>query len=261
MRTLAIAVLLLAPGFALAQDSPEAKKKRLGELVKQMNQLQKEAGKLVEELSGGDPEKAQALMKEVMEKYAPEMASGMASAVLAANERNASSTLKSLATAEADFRANDRDVNHVNDFWVADVSGLYRVDTGQGPLRLIELSAATADAKPCVPLDNAGTLPRAAKEHASKLAAAGKPSTKTGYWFAVIEKYQDEKGAAVKYDDGNGRNPSAFGLCSFPAEYGKTGKMTFILNEDNVVWKKDTGGKPPEVFPADPEKAGWTRIF
>src|SRR5438552_3594699 len=191
MKAVALVILLLAPGFALAQDGAEAKKKRLGELMKQMNQLQKEAGKLIEELSGGDPEKAQALMRELTEKYAPEMAVDMDRAHVAANERNASATLKSLASAEADFRANDRDVNHVNDFWVADVGGLYRVDAGQGALRLIELSAATADAKPCVPLDKAGALPRAAKEHASKLAVAGKPSPKAGYWFAVVEKYQD----------------------------------------------------------------------
>jgi hypothetical protein len=261
MKLLLLSLSVALCGLLPPQDNTEAKKKRLGELVKQMGQVQKEVGKLIEELSGGDPEKAQTIMREAMEKYAPEMAAGMASALQAANERNASATLKSLAAAEADFRANDRDENHVNDFWVADVSGLYRVDAGQGPLRLIELAAATADAKPCVPLDKAGTLPRAAKEHASKLAIAGKPSPKAGYWFSVIEKYQDEKGASVKYDDGNGRNPSMFGLCTYPTEYGKTGKMTFILNEENVVWKKDIGGKPPEVFPADPEKAGWTRIY
>src|SRR6185369_7605477 len=40
-------------------------------------------------------------------------------------ERNSSTSLKTLSSAEADFRANDRDWNHVNDFWTGNVSGLY----------------------------------------------------------------------------------------------------------------------------------------
>jgi len=37
--------------------------------------------------------------------------------------------------------------------------------------------------------------------------------------------------------------------------------MTFIINEFNAIYQKDTGGKPPEAFP-DPNdlvKEGWSR--
>jgi glycine cleavage system regulatory protein len=37
--------------------------------------------------------------------------------------------LKSLASAESDFRANDRDWNHINDFWTGDVKQLYDMTT------------------------------------------------------------------------------------------------------------------------------------
>ncbi|HLF95102.1 MAG TPA: DUF2950 family protein [Planctomycetota bacterium] len=259
MKTIAIAFLALLAGPAAAQDDAEAKKKRLGQLMKQMTEIQKEGQKLLDELTGGDRSKIEAIMKEVMEKYAPEMSAEMGRSQAAASERNAASTLKTLATAQADFRANDRDGNRVQDFWVADVSGLYRIDPGE-PIRLIEQSVATADAKPCVPLDKAGTLAANAKEHASKLVALGKPAAKAGYWFAAIERYEDDKGSGAKYDEGNGRNSSMFGLCSYPAEYGKAGKSTFILNEDNTIWKKDTGGKPVDLFPADPKKAGWSKL-
>ncbi|HVR83252.1 MAG TPA: type II secretion system protein, partial [Planctomycetota bacterium] len=50
---------------------------------------------------------------------------GLLSSQRASNERNASTSLKTLTSAEADFRANDRDWNHVNDFWTGDVKGLY----------------------------------------------------------------------------------------------------------------------------------------
>src|SRR3954465_774253 len=50
---------------------------------------------------------------------------GLISSRRASNERGAASGLKALASAEADFRANDRDKNGANDFWTADVKGLY----------------------------------------------------------------------------------------------------------------------------------------
>ena len=50
---------------------------------------------------------------------------GWLSSRRASNERNAATSLKTLSSAEADFRANDRDWNHVNDFWTGDEKGLY----------------------------------------------------------------------------------------------------------------------------------------
>lgn len=172
----------------------------------------------------------------------------------ASNERNASTSLKTLATAEADFRANDRDKNRINDYWVGDVSGLYRINAGEGGIKLIELSICAADAKPCVPIDKAGT------QHGSKFIAAGPGGSQAGYLFAVVESSQDEKGVAQKYDGGNGRNQSGFGFCAYPAEHGKTGTQTFFIDENNTVWRKDTGGKPLEVVPANPAKDGWRKL-
>ncbi len=258
MRILAVALLLAAaPGLA-AQVDAEAKKKRLAEIVKQMGELHLEGEKLLNELSGGDPDRKQAILRETMEKHAPKMAAEAGRSQIASNERNASSTLTTLASAEADFRANDRDANNLIDFWVADVSALYRIVADEA-IKLIEVSVAHADAKPCVPLEKEGKAPGAGKD-SSKLIALGKPSTKAGYWFAAVENFQDTTGATVKYDPGNGRNNSKFGFCTYPAEHGKTGKFTFILNEKNTVWKKDTGGQPVSVYPADPAKDGWSKL-
>src|SRR6476620_6119361 len=81
---------------------------------------------------------------------------GLLSSQRASNERNASTSLKTLTSAEADFRANDRDGNKVNDFWTANVSGLYTMtsaavsgssnSTTDPSIKLIELSIASADA-------------------------------------------------------------------------------------------------------------------
>ena len=250
MQTIALALLALAP----AQDD-EAKKRRLGELFKQMGELQQEAAKLLEELSGGDRSKQDAIMREVMRKNAPKMADQMEGAQRASNERNASASLKTLATASADFRANDRDNNRLQDFWVGDVSGLYRVDPGDGAVKLIEISIASADARPCVPLEKAGAFGK------SKLVALPAPgSAQAGYRYAAVPKFQNDAGAEEAYHAGDGRCHAMFGFCAWPADYGTTGKLSFLITENNTVWRKDTGGKPVEVTPADPRAAGWAKL-
>jgi hypothetical protein len=47
------------------------------------------------------------------------------------SERCASISLKTLTVAEPDFRANDRDWCHVDDFWTADVRGLYTMSSAE----------------------------------------------------------------------------------------------------------------------------------
>jgi len=56
-----------------------------------------------------------------------------------------SASLKNMESAEADFRANDRDWNHANDFWTGDVAGLYAMTSadlgksgGRGAEKLTE---------------------------------------------------------------------------------------------------------------------------
>src|SRR5688572_15305987 len=50
---------------------------------------------------------------------------GLLAAQRPSNERNASTSLKTITTAEADFRSNDRDGNRAMDFWTLDVYALY----------------------------------------------------------------------------------------------------------------------------------------
>ena len=56
-------------------------------------------------------------------------------------------------------------------------------------------------------------------------------------------------------------NPDRYGFCAYPAEYGKTGVMTFIVNQAGVRYQKDTGGKNIDQWPCeedkDPTADGW----
>ena len=50
---------------------------------------------------------------------------GLLAAQRSSNERNASTSLKTITTAQADFRSNDRDGNRTMDFWTLDVYALF----------------------------------------------------------------------------------------------------------------------------------------
>ena len=228
-----VALLLLLSPAAKASEpvlQDDEDKKKIEELEKQVAELTRRV-KALEETS--------------VKKGAGAAEAG--AAALAANERSASASLKTLATAEADFKANDRDGNGLKDFWVGDVSGLYRYNTTNNrEIKLIEKTLADADAAP-LKNQNLAALKR------------DQPLPKTGYLFAVLPKYVDKE-KTENYHSGGFRHGNRFGFAAYPAEYGKSGRYTFIINETNTVWKKDLGGKPPEMFPESPSKDEWEKL-
>jgi hypothetical protein len=139
----------------------------------------------------------------------------------AERERYASATLKTLTTAEAEFRSNDRDNNGVNDFWTADVYGLYGYGTG---IELIEFDSALADAR----------SQRGAYPSVPPIEEAG-PSR--GYWLLAFAAQDDGEGP-TPYRNGADvlRDRSRFGFITFPDDLG-AGRVAFVVNADNTCWK------------------------
>jgi hypothetical protein len=56
------------------------------------------------------------------------------------------------------------------------------------------------------------------------------------------------KGGARSYVV-DGEMSGGFGLIAYPAEYGRGGIMTFIVNQDGVVYQKDLGEETSKVAP------------
>jgi prepilin-type processing-associated H-X9-DG protein len=48
-----------------------------------------------------------------------------------------------------------------------------------------------------------------------------------------------------------------FALCAVPAQYGRTGFRTYIINTNGTVFGIDNGGKPVTDYPENPAEAGW----
>lgn len=62
-----------------------------------------------------------------------------------------------------------------------------------------------------------------------------------GYFFRMLEKQgSDAKGGAKDYVV-NGTMTRGFAVLAYPAKYGDSGIMTFMINQDGVVYQKDLG--------------------
>ena len=173
---------------------------------------------------------------------------GLLAAQRSSNERNASTSLKTVTTAEADFRSNDRDGNRVSDFWTADVFALYGMipisgastaapadsATASNIIKLLEPSVAGADGRTAQALY--GNI-----EFGSSLVTG---SVKAGYSFRALHN-EVTGGAATTLlvdTDGAGQFLGAchdndrFAFIAFPSS-ASSGKLCFIVNEDNTIWR------------------------
>lgn len=68
-----------------------------------------------------------------------------------------------------------------------------------------------------------------------------------GYYFKILTR-QGKHAAGGKYDYIiNGRMIAGFALVAWPAQWGNTGVMTFIVNQQGVVYQSDLGPKTAKI--------------
>jgi len=84
-----------------------------------------------------------------------------------------------------------------------------------------------------------------------------------GYYFALLDKQgPDAKGGAKNYIV-NGKMTAGFAVVAYPAQYGDSGIMTFIIDKNGVAFQKDLGKNTDEVASAmtefSPDKS-WTVV-
>jgi hypothetical protein len=68
-----------------------------------------------------------------------------------------------------------------------------------------------------------------------------------GYFFRLLTKQGAQaKGGAKDYVV-NGKMTGGFGFVAYPAEHGNSGVMTFVINQDGVLYQKDLGNTTTET--------------
>ncbi|HTK42990.1 MAG TPA: DUF2950 family protein [Gemmatimonadales bacterium] len=102
----------------------------------------------------------------------------------------------------------------------------------------------------------------AADGYARKRGATG-PSPYHGYFYRTLDSQGPAAtGGARNYVVG-GKLKAGFALLAYPDAYGASGVMTFMVNQDGVVWQRDLGEKTAELVAAihqfNPDSS-WTPI-
>ncbi|HVS73016.1 MAG TPA: DUF2950 domain-containing protein [Phycisphaerae bacterium] len=102
-----------------------------------------------------------------------------------------------------------------------------------------------------------------AEEKGPKAAKSSGPHPFHGYVFRILTKQgPSAPGGAYNYVI-NGHMVAGFAFLAYPAEYGKSGVMTFMISRNNVLYQKDLGAdtaaRAKAITSFDPG-TGWTVV-
>jgi hypothetical protein len=106
----------------------------------------------------------------------------------------------------------------------------------------------------------AGPALAAAEAEGYSTETAGRSMPYRGYFYRTLAaQSRSARDGARAYIDSEGRQVGGFALLAYPAEYGRSGVKSFIINQDSIVYEKDLGPQTAEIASAmrefDPK--GW----
>jgi len=107
------------------------------------------------------------------------------------------------------------------------------------------------------------SIAKAAVEGYAGKSPFGKRNPYHGYYYKIL-KAQGKNTPGGEYDYlVDGKMIGGFALVAYPAEYGNLGIMTFIVNQDGVVYQKNLGKDTVKIATAmkkfDPDKS-WKKV-
>jgi len=166
------------------------------------------------------------------------------------NELDAINVMQAIVDAQRDYASQDRDGDGVLDYAQKFASspgkhdGLYWPAKAGEPMSPLGLLVATA-----------------AGEGYGKKEAGPRPYR--GYYYRLLKgQGKNAESGALDYV-AQGRARFGFAAVAWPARYGNSGIMTFIVNQDGKVYQRDLGAATAEKARAmqrfDPEP-GWTPV-
>jgi len=97
-----------------------------------------------------------------------------------------------------------------------------------------------ADGEPQSPI---GPLVASAVAEGYAQRQDGAPTPYRGYYYRILTRQGKHNPGGAKSYIVNGKMTEGFAFVAYPAEYGSSGVMTFIVDEDGMVYQKDLGEK------------------
>jgi hypothetical protein len=94
--------------------------------------------------------------------------------------------------------------------------------------------------------------------------ASGKPQPYFGYYFRILTgQGPNTPEGAINYITSDGEMTKGFALIAWPASYTVSGIMTFVVNQDGIVFQRDLGSNTTSIASTaklfDPDLS-WTRV-
>ena len=141
------------------------------------------------------------------------------------------------------------------------LAGQYAQRLASSPGQHDGLYWPAAEGEPESPL--APLMAQAQEEGYPGERVAGKPLPYHGYFFRILTGQGTSAAEGERNYLSGGRMTNGFALIAWPASYGASGIMTFIVNQDGVVFQKDLGPNTATVAAAtklfDPDLS-WARV-
>jgi hypothetical protein len=167
-----------------------------------------------------------------------------------ANELNAIYVLRAYLDAQSEFATRDRDGDGVRQY----AQKLISTAGKQNGLYWPADPAKGEEASPFGPL---------IAESAQYLKGHTASDPYRGYRFRILTRQgRSAAGGAFNYVI-NGRMIAGFAMVAYPAQYGESGVMTFIVNRNGKIFQKDLGKNTASIGAAmtsfDPG-AGWKEV-
>ena len=168
-----------------------------------------------------------------------------------ANELGAIDVMYGYVNAQIDYASQGRD---------GDPAGIYALKLVSDEGMHNGLFWPTAEGEPTSP---AGPFVANAAEEGYRRAGGGARVPYHGYYYRQLYAQSANANGGARDYFKDGLMTEGFALIAWPADYGSSGVMTFIVNQDGVVFQKDLGEDTATVVETiqafDPDSS-WTAL-
>ncbi|MGE5893418.1 MAG: DUF2950 domain-containing protein [bacterium] len=237
------------------ETSDRAGRERFLKTFEEMNKLEQESpGKMILHIGNGDYPFPIPIVK-TGEQWLFDTKAGKEEILnrrIGKNELSVIEVLHAYVDAQYEYASNDRNGDGVVEFAQKFASTKGRRDGLYWEVKEGE------EESPFGPL-----VARAAQEGYAAKGKSGKPISYHGYFYRIL-KAQGKNAPGGQYDYVvKGKMILGFALVAYPAQYGASGIMTFMINQEGVIYEKDFGKDSAKIAAAlkryDPDTT-WKRV-